>query len=77
MVPLVIDHAYDVAPAGPLAVLPLDAAQTCAGTGVMVAVVPLPDETPAAYSRVGPASAATGKASDSSMHTAAAIVASN
>ena len=28
IVPLVIDHAYVVAPAGPLAVLPVDDAQT-------------------------------------------------
>ena len=41
MVPFVIDHAYDVAPAGPLAVLPLDPGQTCAGVGVIAAVVPL------------------------------------
>jgi hypothetical protein len=43
----------------------------------VVAVVPLPGDALALYSLVGPESAATGKASDSSMHTAAAIVASN
>ena len=39
--------------------------------------VPLPGDAPAPYSLVGPESAATGKASVSSMQTAAAIVASN
>jgi hypothetical protein len=44
---------------------------------IVVVGVPLPGDAPAPYSLVGPESAATGKASDSSMHTAAAIVASN
>jgi hypothetical protein len=38
IVPLVIDHAYVVAPAGPLAWLPVEFAHTCAGAGVMVGV---------------------------------------
>jgi hypothetical protein len=35
MEPLVIDQAYVVAPAGPLAVLPVEPAQTCEADGVM------------------------------------------
>ena len=38
IVPLVIDHAYVVAPAGPLAVLPVDDAHTDVGDGVIVGV---------------------------------------
>src|ERR1041385_939564 len=38
IVPLVIDQAYVVAPAGPLAVLPTEFGQTLAGVGVMVGV---------------------------------------
>src|SRR5687767_7121159 len=38
IVPLTIDHAYVVAPAGPVAELPVELAQTCAGVGVMVGV---------------------------------------
>ena len=38
IVPLTIDQAYVVAPAGPSAVLPVELAQTCAGVGVMVEV---------------------------------------
>src|ERR1051325_8702807 len=38
IVPLVIDHAYVVAPAGPLAVFPVDEVQTVDGDGVMVGV---------------------------------------
>src|SRR5688572_22111612 len=38
IVPFTIDHAYVVAPAGPLAVLPVEFAQTCAGVGVIVGV---------------------------------------
>ena len=38
MVPLVIDHAYVVAPAGPSAVLPVEPAQTCEADGVIVGV---------------------------------------
>src|ERR1041385_3170058 len=38
MVPLTMDHAYVVAPAGPLAVLPVEFAHTCDGVGVMVGV---------------------------------------
>src|SRR6185503_14747329 len=38
IVPLTIDHAYVVAPAGPAAELPVEFAQTCAGVGVMVGV---------------------------------------
>src|SRR5689334_4771620 len=41
MVPLVICHEYVVAPAGPLAVLPVEFAQTCAGVGVMAGVAGL------------------------------------
>jgi len=44
---------------------------------MVVAGVPLPGDAAAPYSLVGPESAATGKASDSSMHSAAAIVPSN
>src|SRR4051812_18888036 len=33
--PLTIDHAYVVAPAGPLPELPVELAQTCAGVGVI------------------------------------------
>src|SRR5204862_7550716 len=39
ILPLTIDQAYVVAPAGPLAVLPVELAQTCAGVGVIVGVV--------------------------------------
>ena len=39
--PLTIDQAYDVAPAGPAAVLPVELAQTWAGVGVIVGVVGL------------------------------------
>ena len=35
---MVIDHEYVVAPAGPLAVLPVDEAQTEDGDGVIVGV---------------------------------------
>src|SRR5438067_335977 len=35
MEPLVIDQEYVVAPAGPLAALPVELAQTCAGVGVI------------------------------------------
>ena len=35
IVPLMIDQAYVVAPAGPDAELPVELAQTCAGVGVM------------------------------------------
>ena len=38
IVPFAIDHAYDVAPAGPAAELPVELAQTCAGVGVIVGV---------------------------------------
>jgi hypothetical protein len=38
IVPFTIDHAYVVTPAGPLAVLPTELAQTCAGVGVIVGV---------------------------------------
>ena len=38
IVPLTIDQAYVVMPAGPSAVLPVEFAQTCAGVGVMVEV---------------------------------------
>ena len=38
IVPLVIDHAYVVAPAGPLAVFPVDEVQTDDGDGVIVGV---------------------------------------
>src|SRR5258705_5466284 len=41
IVPLTIDHAYVVAPAGPAAELPVEPAQTCAGVGVMVGVAGL------------------------------------
>src|SRR3954470_22897767 len=41
IVPLRIDHAYVVAPAGPAAVLPVEFAQTCAGVGVIVGGVGL------------------------------------
>src|ERR1041385_9314022 len=36
--PLTIDQAYVLAPAGPLAGLPVEFAQTCAGVGVIVGV---------------------------------------
>jgi hypothetical protein len=38
IVPLVIDHAYVVAPAPPSAVLPVELAQTAEGDGVIVGV---------------------------------------
>ena len=38
IVPLLIDHAYVVAPAGPLAVLPVELAHTWEGDGVIVGV---------------------------------------
>ena len=38
IVPLTIDQAYVVAPAGPAAVLPVELPQTCAGVGVIVGV---------------------------------------
>src|SRR5204863_8500035 len=41
IVPLTIDQAYVVAPAGPAAELPVEFAQTCAGVGVMVGVAGL------------------------------------
>ena len=41
IVPLTIDQAYVVAPAGPAAELPTELAQTCAGVGVMVGVAGL------------------------------------
>ena len=41
IVPLVIDHEYVVAPAGPLALLPVDDAQTDDGDGVMDGVAGL------------------------------------
>src|SRR5262245_63821281 len=41
IVPLVIDQAYVVAPAGPEAVLPVELAQTWAGVGVIVGVAGL------------------------------------
>jgi len=57
IVPLVIDHAYVVAPAGPLALLPVEAAQTAlgaviagvAGFALMVTFVELVAEQPAAF----------------------------
>jgi hypothetical protein len=39
IVPLTMDHAYVVAPAGPLAWLPVEFAHTLAGVGVIVGVV--------------------------------------
>ena len=36
MDPLVIDHEYDVSPAGPLALCPIEFGQTCASAGVTV-----------------------------------------
>ena len=41
IVPLTIDQAYVVAPAGPEAELPVELAQTCAGVGVIVGVAGL------------------------------------
>ena len=41
IVPLTIDQAYDVAPAGPEAVLPVEFAQTWAGLGEIVGVAGL------------------------------------
>src|SRR5204862_221865 len=41
IVPLTIDQAYVVAPAGPAAVLPVELAQTCAGVGVIAGVAGL------------------------------------
>jgi hypothetical protein len=41
IVPFTIDHAYVVAPAGPLAEFPVEFAQTCAGAGVIVGVAGL------------------------------------
>ena len=38
IVPFTIDQAYVVAPPGPLAWLPVEFAQTCAGVGVIVGV---------------------------------------
>ena len=41
IVPLEIDHAYVVAPAGPVAVFPVEPLQTVAGVGVIVGVAGL------------------------------------
>jgi hypothetical protein len=41
IVPFTIDQAYDVAPAGPSAVLATELAQTCAGFGVMAGIAGL------------------------------------
>ena len=41
IVPLTIDQAYVVAPAGPAAELPVELAQTLAGVGVMAGVAGL------------------------------------
>src|SRR5438067_1309653 len=38
IVPFTICHEYVVAPPGPLALLPVELAQTCAGVGVMAGV---------------------------------------